>query len=115
MEQTSKLKPLVSAYVAIMECINEAGEVKEVDELKLRGVKAFNELERQINRARPELNRLAREVRGKLSMAHYQQIAQTITTAPETTTTEPTEAAKEVVPNVEEQGKKTKKEKKAKK
>lgn len=75
MEQTHKLKPLMAAYVAVVEAVTGATDAKEVDELKLKGVRSMQELKRQLNRAEAEFPQLCREKRSELVLAHYRQIS----------------------------------------
>lgn len=74
MEQTNKLKPLLDAYLTVFNSVERATDAKEVDSIKLAGVKAFQELERQVNRAKNEFPRLCREKRGHLMLSHYHEI-----------------------------------------
>lgn len=74
MEQTNKLKPLLNAYLTIFNSVEDAADAREVDDIKLAGVKAFQELERQVNRAKNEFPRLCREKRGALVLRHYHEI-----------------------------------------
>lgn len=86
MEQTNHIKAVLATYYAAIDAVKSAKSVREVDDAKLAGTRAYNELSRQLSRSKPEFPRLCRERRAELTLAHYEEITNrtVITKAPET-------------------------------
>lgn len=84
MEQSERIQKCLDAYYETIKAVKKAKSVREADDAKLAGIRAYNELNRQINRAKPEFPRLCRERRSALTLEHYDEITSRTIKTPET-------------------------------
>lgn len=68
MEQSEKLTAAAKDYLKALGGVEKATDFTELDKLRLDALAAFQQMERQLNRARPELMRLCRERRAEITL-----------------------------------------------
>lgn len=121
MEQSKKLSKAYQDYMDALSKVEAAADFSELDALRLKALAAFQEMERQLNRARPELLKLCRIRRAEISQARALERGNSVTRltatvhALEEINAAKEEAAKAIEKADQPKEKKAKKTKKAKK
>lgn len=67
MEQSQKLKTAVDVYLKAIAQVDKAADYGTLDKLRLEALATYQEIERQVNRARPELLQLCRARRATIA------------------------------------------------
>lgn len=79
MEQSKKLATAVKVYLKAMGQVETANDYATLDKLRLEALAAYQEIERQVNRARPELLQICRVRRATIAQEKALQRGNSIT------------------------------------
>lgn len=66
MEQTKQLAKITDDYTKLLEGASKVSTIKESDELKVKALGYWKELQRQLNRAYREMLEITRETRARV-------------------------------------------------
>lgn len=110
MEHTKRLLEITKDYAKILESADKVKTIKESDELKVKALGYWKELQRQLNRAYREMLQITRETRTRVNQDNY---ANTLKSVRQITVKQ--ETIKETIPVAQKSKGSAKKNKKAKK
>lgn len=79
MEQTSKLSSLLKAYIDELTRASKASSLAELDDAKVKALKAYHEFSRQLNRAARDLQLVTAKRRSELNEAVYARVQKMVT------------------------------------
>lgn len=78
MEHTERLVKITNDYAKILEGADKVSSIKESDELKIKALGYWKELQRQLNRAYREMLQITRETRARVAQESYQATIQSV-------------------------------------
>lgn len=78
MEHTHRLADITKDYAKILEGASKVSSIKESDELKIKALGYWKELQRQLNRAYREMLQITRETRSRVTQESYQATMQSV-------------------------------------